>query len=163
MLHCTQYFEISKKCTKESDEQPECCLLMKLLAYLAILLPLPLPLLNLPDLHVMVPPIGNCDCTQFYFKIKTERLCCILVIFNNFALFPKNYTFKLLTLSTLYEWCAYKGNLVRINIKNIDQRMKNHVVKKQCKFPTYTLYWPSCRGQRSACTCRVMQVVTIKD
>ena len=105
MLHCTQYFKISKKCTKKSDEQPECCLLMKRLAYLAILLSLPLPLLNLPDLYVMVPPIGNCDCTQFYFKIKTERLCCILVIFNNFALFPKNYTFKyLLTLSTLYEW-----------------------------------------------------------
>ena len=24
MLHCTQYFKISKKCTKKSDEQPEC-------------------------------------------------------------------------------------------------------------------------------------------
>lgn len=124
MLHCTQYFNISKKCTKESDEQPECCLLMKLLAYLAILLPLPLSLLNLPDLQVMVPPIGNCDCTQFYFKIKTERLCCILVIFNNLTLFSKNYTFKLLTLSTLYEWCT-QGT-------DIDHRMKNHVVTKQC-------------------------------
>ena len=68
MLHCTQYFKISKKCTKKSDEQPECFLLMKLLAYLAMLLPLPLPLLNLPDLHAMVPPIRNCDCTQFCFK-----------------------------------------------------------------------------------------------
>lgn len=47
--------------------------------------------------------------------------------------------------------------------KKIYQRMKNQCRHKAFyahvrKFPTYTPYWPSCRRQRTVCTCRVMQV-----